>query len=87
MDKQGRVPLSRKKQVELLKSEARPFKFEFILKGHDDSVLTLRCDYCNLKFVMDTIEMRPDFLTWLPSRKSIEEGARKLYGEMNFRRR
>lgn len=87
MDKKGRVPLSRKKQIELLKSETRPFKFEFILKGRDDVVMTLGCEYRNLKFVLDTIEMRPDFLRWFPSRKAIEDGAEKLYGERNFRRR
>ncbi len=87
VDKEGRVPLDRKKQIELLKSESQPFKFGFVLKGRDAEVVTLGCEYRNLKFVMDTIEMRVDFIRWFPSRETIEKEAVKLYGERNFRKR
>jgi len=74
-------PLGRNQKIELLRREAQPFGFCFVLKGRDEEVVHLNCDYRNLKFVMDTIEMRADFVRWFPSRPVIEINARKIYGQ------
>lgn len=86
MDKDGRIPPGKKEQIALLKKEYQPFKFGFVLKGRDTEVLTIGCDYRNLKFIMDTIELRIDFIRWFPSRETIESEASKLYGAGKFHR-
>ncbi len=79
--------LTRNQEIAALKEESRSFKFGFILKGRDAEVVCISCDYGSLKFIMDSVETRPDFMRWFPSRETIEDRADKLYGERLTRHR
>lgn len=79
--------LTRNQEIAALKEEARPFKFGFILKGREMEVVCIHCDYRSLKFIMDSVETRPDFVRWFPSRETIEDRADKLYRERLTRHR
>ncbi len=71
----------RSQGIEQLRREFQPCRFEFILRNRETEVLRAGCDFRNLKFIMDSIEMRQDFLRWFPSRETIEFEARKLYAD------
>ncbi len=80
--------LTRSQELAALKEAARPFKFGFILRGRDGEVVCINCDYGSLQFIMDSVETRPDFVRWFPSRETIEHEADKLYSDRRqFRRR
>lgn len=79
--------ITKSQEIEQLRREFQPCRFEFILRNRDTEVLRAGCDFRNLKFIMDSIELRQDFLRWFPSRQTIEIQAKKLYASRGERRK